>query len=506
VEAETSIAEAELLVKAPEELIPEDSEQDKLPETTTSFKMTEELFRAAKNAEVGSIESFWSHALYRGVPIGGKLKKPTVHYCRSILTTEKVLKTYFAKEKILGFDIEWAPNAHKLDKARKNVSLVQVASEERIALFHLALYPKGPSDAPKNDLSELISPTLKKILEDPEITKVGVSIKADCTRIRSYLGIDTKGLFELSHLHKLVKFSKSKDFDLINRNLVSLAKQVQEHLHLPLFKGDVRMTDWSKPLALNQIMYAASDSYAALQLYHTLEMKRKALDPTPPLPYHAELGKPIRLAEGVEIPVEEDTKVSPDDVRLFLRTKQAQANLNKFDDTSIENVKLEDPDEPNTISKPNQFTSKSYSLLLDSAEKQVATFRPFGPKVKHSEAKRRNLRTYFIWIENPNLELSEIGAMLRSPPLSVRSVATMILEAVRLEHMPYEKRRLKAVLAAWRTMGAQYVVNLRYGDLEKACGYKLENFDGDAGKETILSIDQKKGELTSREQGLDLLL
>ena len=77
----------------------------------------------------------------------------------------------------------------------------------------------------------------------------GVSVKADCTRLRKFLGIDSHGLFELSHLYKLVKYS-SGDVTKINKALVSLAQQVSEHLHLPLAKGDVRMSDWSKSMDL----------------------------------------------------------------------------------------------------------------------------------------------------------------------------------------------------------------------------------------------------------------
>lgn len=78
----------------------------------------------------------------------------------------------------------------------------------------------------------------------------GVGIKADCTRLRRFLNINSKGLFELSHLYKLVKFSTG-DVKKINKMLVSLAQQVQEHLQLPLEKGDVRTGDWSGSQDLN---------------------------------------------------------------------------------------------------------------------------------------------------------------------------------------------------------------------------------------------------------------
>lgn len=264
----------------------EDPAQNELPYSDSAFKMTEELFRAAKQAEPGSAASFWSHRLYRGPVIDGIQTRPTVHYCRSSKSTEKILESYFMDHKVVGFDIEWRADALRFHGPRANVSLVQVATEERIGLFHIALYPRG---------DDLASPLLKKLMADPNISKVGVSIKSDCTRIKKHLNIECQGLFELSHLFKLVKYSQNRDFDSIDKKLVSLAKQVQEHLHLPLFKGgDVRSSDWSKKLQLHQLIYAASDCYAAIQLYHTLETKRKALIPTPPRPSHAELNIPIR--------------------------------------------------------------------------------------------------------------------------------------------------------------------------------------------------------------------
>ncbi|KAI6710041.1 hypothetical protein JHW43_007422 [Diplocarpon mali] len=306
---------------------PEDPAQNELPETTTSFKMTEELFRRAKNAEPGSREAYWSHTLYRGPVLNGKPQKTTVHYCKSIHTTEQVLKTYFKNVKVLGFDIEWKENALRHHGAKNNVSLIQIASEDRIALFHIALYPGG----------DVVSPTFKKIMEDPAITKVGVSIKADCTRLRNFMSIESQGIFELSHLYKLVKYSTSRELPLINKKLVNLARQTQEHLHLPMYKGDVRMSDWSRSLNLEQITYAASDSYAGLQLFYTLEMKRKKLRPTPPRPWHAELGLPIRVAEGVVIESGED-----DGEEKEFTPEGSFLKASKEADIDPENIKLED--------------------------------------------------------------------------------------------------------------------------------------------------------------------
>ena len=217
------------------------------PVTSLDFKIPEEIFQEARRAEPGTPESFWSYSLYRGPGEGGALDaKVKVHYCKSKHTTERVLQNYFMDEKVIGFDLEWWPNATRHQGARYNTSLIQIASQSRIALFHLALYPKNDS---------LVAPSLKKILEDPGVTKVGVCIKGDCTRVRNFLQVNPRGIFELSHLYKLVKHSSTGNFHHVNRRVVSLATQTNEYLRLPLFKGsDVRSSDWSQQLQMSQII------------------------------------------------------------------------------------------------------------------------------------------------------------------------------------------------------------------------------------------------------------
>lgn len=194
-----------------------------------------------------SFTTYWQYTLYQG-PKGEKVK---VHYCKSKETTERIARL-FLDEKIVGFDIEWKPGASAKDGIKKNVALIQLASEERIALFHIARYSKG------NSIEDLVAPSLRQVLESPNITKVGVSIKSDCTRLRRYMDIQSRGLFELSHLYKLVKFSTG-DVKKINKLLVTLAQQVEEHLLLPLWKGDVRGSDWSEDLDYEQIRCMSID-------------------------------------------------------------------------------------------------------------------------------------------------------------------------------------------------------------------------------------------------------
>ena len=184
---------------------------------------------------------YWSHTMCKGP--GGK--RVQLHHCKNLLGTETALKM-FEQSETVGFDIEWESGASIADGIKRNVSLIQIANEERVALIHIASFH---GETPK----DLVSPTLKKILESPDITKVGVAIKADSTRLSKYLGIESRGLFELSHLYKLLKYSQV-DPTKINKRLVNLSLQVHDHLGLPLRKdAHVRCGSWSKKLTYTQV-------------------------------------------------------------------------------------------------------------------------------------------------------------------------------------------------------------------------------------------------------------
>lgn len=465
-------AAAVLVEKPDEEVSAEDPEQNELPQSTATFKISEEVFRGAKNATPGSAESFWSHTLYRGPAVDGMEPKVKVHYCKSKHTTERVIQQYFMDKEILGFDIEWKADTNRNQGAKKNVSLIQLACEDRIALFHIALYPG-------EKVEDLVAPSLKKVMEDPVITKVGVAIKADCTRLRKYLDIHCKGIFELSHLYKLVKFSSSKDFKLINKKLVSLAVQVQEHLHLPLFKGEVRGSDWSLPLQMDQIIYAASDSYAGIHLYDTLDIKRKALDPTPPRPYNAEEDKPIRLAEGLEIATDEE--LEPEELEPPSTTKRPYTQLSpSYLDSAKESLELDPdfevtpPSPPTTRSKPAtapKSSSPPKHPLIIAASAHADTYRSSHPG---NRATPSTLRCYYIWYRNPDLSLQEIAALLRDTPLQTTTVVNYILEAIRLEKLPFEKEKLSRVLKVL----PKEVIWGRYRTLARTCGMLPERGAG----------------------------
>jgi hypothetical protein len=125
--------------------------------------------------------------------------------------------------------------------------MIQIANEERIGLFQIALFK------PARTLDDFVAPSLKRILESEDVTKVGVSIKADATRLRKFLGVDTRSILELSHLFKLVKHGHAAP-KLVNKRMVNLSEQMEEHFGLPLEKSeDVRCGDWARPLNYRQV-------------------------------------------------------------------------------------------------------------------------------------------------------------------------------------------------------------------------------------------------------------
>jgi hypothetical protein len=256
----------------------DDGTEDADENNALGYQIPEEKLRAAMLAPPKTRASYWSAKLYEG-PEGESIQ---THYCRSLEVAERVAQ-YFLKEKVVGFDIEWKPWGSPTS-IKHNASLIQLACEDRIALFHIALFSG-------TEVKQLMPPSLKAVLESPDICKVGVAIKGDFKRLEKYLDIQAQGVFELSRLHNLVEWYEV-DPSKVSKKLISLAAQVLQHLQLPLYKGEpledspetkssVRESNWSLPLNLQQIHYAAADAYAGFRLYHVLEWKRTRLRPTP---------------------------------------------------------------------------------------------------------------------------------------------------------------------------------------------------------------------------------
>ncbi|GAB1741876.1 hypothetical protein NU219Hw_g7282t1 [Hortaea werneckii] len=252
-------------------------------EKPTRYQIPGADYRNAVMASRNSNAAFWSHKLYKN----HEGNRPTIHFCTSFKQAEEQAQK-FLNEPVLGFDIEWEP--FKKTSIKDHVSLIQIAAEDRIAIFHLARFPGESTD-------QLIPPSLRSVLESEDTIKAGVNVAGDAKRIQNHLGIEMKGLFELSHLYKIVHYSATQPH-LVNKRMINLAAQVQKVLLLPLKKDEVRTSSWTKPLSMQQVEYSASDAYAGFQLFHALEAKRRKMDPVPPRPALYEKQEPLVLGDG----------------------------------------------------------------------------------------------------------------------------------------------------------------------------------------------------------------
>ncbi|KAK4499797.1 hypothetical protein PRZ48_007983 [Zasmidium cellare] len=440
-----------------------------------NYNMSAKDYRVAATASPNSNAAWWSHKLYKAADG----TSPKVLYCTNFETAEKQAKL-FLDEPVLGFDLEWEPKssiAHGTIK--RNVSLIQIASEDKIGLFQIALF-KGETAA------ELMPPTLRKILESPDVIKTGVNVSGDTRRMQLCLDVEMKGVMELSHLYRVVKFSANQP-KLVSFKLVALADQVRDVLLLPLKKDDSRMSSWSRLLNGQQTHYAAADAYAGLRLFHTLEKQRKEMTPIPPRPAFFETFKPIILGDGTV--VERSARKTPgvaagkkanvdaegeEEDEFF----DAQEELDTYElaSSDLASSDLADSASTSTADAPAAQgddvayptlpqVAESSSSVPDVAEPERATTeatqaptpvqQPPSPalttasnwisNLQSPKARPSELRAYHLW-QHQTLSLEDVATTLRDPPLAMTTVASYVLQAVKEEGLPYDVERMKEVL------------------------------------------------------------
>nr|POE63441.1 werner syndrome atp-dependent helicase [Quercus suber] len=264
-------------------------EDDTTSDIALTYEISAQDYRNAAKASPNSNAAFWTFRLYKNADGA----RPTLHYCTKFDQAEEQARK-FISEPVLGFDLEWEVGSSVNSSIKDSVSLIQIASEDKIGLFQLAMF-KGET------IEELMPPTLRSILESERIIKAGVNIAGDATRMARHLNVKMRATMELSHLFKVVLLSEQHPHR-VNRAPVSLAEQVEKVLHLPLKKDKVRTSAWSKRLNTAQTEYAGADAYAGLRLFYALEHKRKVMSPKPPRPAFHELQKPLILGDGTIIP------------------------------------------------------------------------------------------------------------------------------------------------------------------------------------------------------------
>ncbi|CAM9861512.1 unnamed protein product, partial [Ectocarpus fasciculatus] len=162
---------------------------------------------------------------------------------------------------VLGMDCEWEPPFD--GSSESSVCTLQLALPDGTAyLFHLQ---RGA----RRTLPSTFNRSLKVLLNDPSITKVGVAVKGDASRLQRDYGVETCGMIDLR------SYARTCRVDLPCR---SLAGMVATALGKCLSKNpSVRFSRWSQgELTHNQVNYACLDAYAAVALHAKID---KSKDP-----------------------------------------------------------------------------------------------------------------------------------------------------------------------------------------------------------------------------------
>ena len=448
--------------------------------TQLTYEIPPEDYRKAVLSSKSTNAAFWTYKLYKNA----QGETPKIHYCTNYHASE-TQASQFLNEPVLGFDIEWEYGASPEKSGIKNsVSLIQIASDNKIALFHVSLF-KGETP------EQLMPPSLRAILESPSIAKAGVNVSGDALRLEKCFGVKMVGLFELSHLYRVVVYSEGEP-GKVNRKLLRLADQVQNILLLPLKKDDVRTSAWSKKLRMEQTEYAASDAYAGFRLYHALEAKRMKMNPVPPRPAFYEEHLPIQLRDGtVVVPKRYAPKRKREEVDGVLEEEDDECQeyfdavetleTYQIDSQQTGGVPLlgidvsyptlptldlpKEPDPsakmPSTQADPSteaaapaaasssKATTKRSapptSIEVSSADTWAHTWRSSLPAEYKLKVSHATLRAYHLWHEQ-RFDCKEVAALLRDPPLSTQTVASYVMQALNEENLPFEDGRVREPL------------------------------------------------------------
>ncbi|CAN0127312.1 unnamed protein product, partial [Ectocarpus sp. 12 AP-2014] len=167
---------------------------------------------------------------------------------------DMIRKQAEANNGILGLDIEWEISAAGAPPSPP--ATIQLAAGKRVVIFHIL---HGQRSVP----GELPDP-LVELLEDTKLTKTGVGIKGDCTRLTSYYGV------EVAHAVDLRSLAVERKVELgLRRGLADLCVHL---LGKQLPKDPtVRLSKWNKlDSSDDQKRYAALDAYACILLHRRI--------------------------------------------------------------------------------------------------------------------------------------------------------------------------------------------------------------------------------------------
>jgi len=173
---------------------------------------------------------------------------PLQHYNGEIVVVEdedgilQVIKDVNGN-KVIGFDTETKPS---FKKGKINqISLIQLTTEK--ATYLIRLNKTG------------LLPELKSLLSNDDVLKVGVGIRDDIRGLQRLTEFEPGGFVELQ---SMATDKGLKDFSLKKLAGILLEFRVSKRQRLSNWEADI--------LSQGQLIYAATDSWVALEIYKKL--------------------------------------------------------------------------------------------------------------------------------------------------------------------------------------------------------------------------------------------
>lgn len=176
-----------------------------------------------------------------------------------------------------------------------------------------------------------------------------------------------------------------------------------------------------------------------------LEWKRNSLCPVPPRPQHAELDLPIRLANDEIIAAGDE----PSQIDEGISNETFASDSHGSGDKSSQDMKIvpghraasSNKVREKTKIKSRQRRNPNSRPEIIMAEDWIEKWRTKRPPTQKCLVLPSQLRAYSLWHEQ-QFDLSAAAALLRDPPLKKATVAAYVLDAIRLERLPFEKERI----------------------------------------------------------------
>lgn len=156
--------------------------------------------------------------------------------------------------KVVGFDTESKPVFTK-GVANHGPHIVQFATQSKAFIFQL-------------HRSECY-PFLLEVIQSKEVLKVGFDLKSDQVYIRNKLGVQLRAVLDLNEVFRAQGYQKETG--------VKAAVAIVFNKKFRKSKKETT-SNWAMPnLTVKQLLYAANDSWAALQVYLAINQSYKYL-------------------------------------------------------------------------------------------------------------------------------------------------------------------------------------------------------------------------------------